>query len=928
MKQIKDDHLSILSKTFLYKNRNVFSLGVLSGFKLDESAELIEEADLWDKISEALGKKGVFDMAMPKPQGEALVAGKCFAPGGEAVPAHWAAFKVGKVEKRVNVIGNRRWRKAAGLFKVPSDPEPFTEMDISWENAFGGPDDKKNPDGKGLVEIETDSGEKYTPLPNIENHKNIIKSPSDKPDPAGFAPLGLSWPSRLKNLGTFDKKWLKNDWPGYPGDFDFHYFNVAPPDQRIKGFFAGDEPIRIENMHPEKPIITSQLPSIIPRCFINRQEEDKEVFEEMEMKLDSVWLLPHMDAGVAIWRSAAEVADDEAEEISHVVAFYEQQDQEPQPLAYYKAKMDEEGEDIEMAPADEMPEVAEGKKTAMAAPALGVASVSAVEAPEAAEAPVAAGMEVPGVAEEAVPEGADELADLPDDADMSAAEAMSEEAIEEKAAAQMEKAKATLKAQGLDPGKLIPSKPEDFAGLDEKAVELMEQGIAKMAEKLKTLPPGSPAMAPAMPPFSAAALIANSQGKIDPRNHQGLFDMEKEINEDISAHNEAVAKNDPVSMDDQLKSMKNELSEMKKKLSEEEAEVTEDVEAAGKVEEAEAAAEAPPPPEAALAGGAGELDYSDKDLKDMDFKDAKLEETNFSGSDLEGVDLSGAVLEKADFTGANLSEANLSGATLTGAKFDKATLVKTNLSGVSASEASFVSADLKEADLSGSDLSNADFTAADLTGATIKNADFSKAKMQNSLCQNLQGEGVILAKTDLSELDFSHSQLNKADFTGATLNETNFSQAALQDAQFDEARGNGAVFIEADMQKSRTGANTYFASANFSQANLAGAKWDSTDCAGSQFNCADLSGASMAKCCFNKADLSLVKANKADFSKSDFTAANMTKINLFKGSLRKATLVQTDLSGSNLYGVDFYKAATEGTLLKKANLKMTLLEKA
>lgn len=910
MKQIKDDHLSILTNIFLYKGRNVFSLGVLSGFRLDESAELIEEADLWDKISEAMGKKGVFDMAMPKPQGEALVAGKCFAPDGKAVPAHWAAFQVGKINKRVNVIGNRRWRKAAGLFKVSSDPEPFTEMDITWENAFGGPDYKKNPDGKGIIESES----KYIPLPNIENHKDIIKSPSDKPDPAGFAPLGLSWPSRLKNLGTFDKKWLKNDWPGFPGDFDFHYFNVAPPDQRIDGFFTGDEPIRIENMHPERPIIKSQLPGIMPRCFINRQEEEKETFEEMEMKLDSVWLFPHLDAGVAIWRAAAEVSDDEAEEISHVVAFYEQQGQDPQPVAYYKSKLEEEEKELEMAPPEEMPEVAQGEKQGQAIAGLGAAGVSAAEAPEAAEA-VEVPVGIAEVSEEAVLEESAQVA----------AEEFSEDAIKKMGAAQQEKVKEMLKAQGLDPGKYLPSDPGAAPSKLEAAdIEKIENRLTEANEKYKALLQqyGKDSKPPSAPLFSAESLIAKSGGSISPDAQQQLFEMEKEINKSILAHNEASANADTVSTDDIFK-------EMKAELSQEGPEIEEEIEVTEKLEEIKAAEEAPPPPEAALAAGAGEadMDYSNKDLKEMDFKGAKLEKTNFSGSDLEGVDLSGAVLEESNFSGANLTEANLSGATLTGAKFEGATLVKTNLSGVSASEASFVKADLKEADLSDSDLSNADFTGADLTGATIKGSDFSYATMQNALCQSIQGEGAIFTETDLSGLDFSHSQLNNADFTGATLKETNFSQATLQNTRFDEAKGEGAVFIEADMQKSRTDENTNFAGANFSQANLADARWDSTDCSGSQFNEAGLTGASMTKCCFNKSDLSFAKASNADFSKSDFSAANMAKINLFKGSLRKAILVQTDLRGSNLYGVDFYNAATEGILLDKANLKMTLLAK-
>jgi uncharacterized protein YjbI with pentapeptide repeats len=50
-------------------------------------------------------------------------------------------------------------------------------------------------------------------------------------------------------------------------------------------------------------------------------------------------------------------------------------------------------------------------------------------------------------------------------------------------------------------------------------------------------------------------------------------------------------------------------------------------------------------------------------------------------------------------------------------------------------------------------------------------------------------------------------------------------------------------------------------------------------------------------------------------------------MNLFEGTLEKADLAETDLRGSNLYGAEFLDACLDHTLLEKANLKMTKLEK-
>ena len=192
MKTVKDDRLATLQNVYLHQKQFRFALTVLSGFTLDETPGLLEDAELWDRIQSALGKKGVFDLAMPKPQGEAMVVGKCFAPGGKPVPHLETSFRVGEIFKRVIVFGDRTWKKSAGVFKAMGDPERFVEMDISWENAFGGSKFKKNPDGKGTEDIELPSGEEVRPLPNIEDPDNLIVSASDRPSPTGFSPLGLT----------------------------------------------------------------------------------------------------------------------------------------------------------------------------------------------------------------------------------------------------------------------------------------------------------------------------------------------------------------------------------------------------------------------------------------------------------------------------------------------------------------------------------------------------------------------------------------------------------------------------------------------------------------------------------------------------------------------------------------------------------------
>ena len=80
MKIIKNDTLSILFRVFGHKGGDVLSVAVLAGFSLDDTGRLLDEADMWDRATSALGRGQVLDLAMPKPRGEVLVLGKCFAP--------------------------------------------------------------------------------------------------------------------------------------------------------------------------------------------------------------------------------------------------------------------------------------------------------------------------------------------------------------------------------------------------------------------------------------------------------------------------------------------------------------------------------------------------------------------------------------------------------------------------------------------------------------------------------------------------------------------------------------------------------------------------------------------------------------------------------------------------------------------------------
>jgi len=148
------------------------------------------------------------DLAPFKPMTDVVFVGKALAAGGKPVTAMDAGMQVeGAGAKVVRVIGERQAFLRGGKL-VFSEPKPFTEMELRYDNAYGGQDKHALPEGpfryprndmgKGLLLKWRKGLEEGFELPNLEDPTDLLIPEGlllQVPEawPRAPMPQGLGW---------------------------------------------------------------------------------------------------------------------------------------------------------------------------------------------------------------------------------------------------------------------------------------------------------------------------------------------------------------------------------------------------------------------------------------------------------------------------------------------------------------------------------------------------------------------------------------------------------------------------------------------------------------------------------------------------------------------------------------------------------------
>ncbi|QRK07336.1 DUF2169 domain-containing protein [Archangium violaceum] len=252
------------------------------------------------------------DFALTKPLVDLLVLGHAVAPHGRATEAMLVRVEMPGRQKDLRVTGDRYWDKGLmGMKATP--PKPFVRMPLRYEFAFGGVDtshpepkhhgaELRNPVGRGFRQNPRAADAVGTPLPNLEHPRHFLDSWDGKTVPVGLGPVGRGWQPRLAHAGTYDERWLAEDYPFLPRDFNPRYFQCAPEDQQLPAL-RGGEVFRCLGLTESGPWTVT-----VPRLQVPIAFRFPNSWVSTEARMDTVLLDVDAREVVVTWRASVPLA--------------------------------------------------------------------------------------------------------------------------------------------------------------------------------------------------------------------------------------------------------------------------------------------------------------------------------------------------------------------------------------------------------------------------------------------------------------------------------------------------------------------------------------------------------------------------------------------------------------------------------------------
>lgn len=269
---------------------------------------------------------------------DVVVIGNAIAPGGVGVPRLDVFVEVAGRRKRLRVFGDRHCLYRSNAAPAFTEPEPFTELPIQYERAYGGRDIRsipgqpfyypRNHSGVGLALKNSKEAIEGLPLPNIEDPDDLL-SPErvvvgeperwhEQPLPDGLgwfqrtwyprcsftgampAYLGVDTVLREETLGLVPQGQVALSWQCKLPSFHPRFHSGASRGL-VFPYLAGTETIRLTNLTPDGSLVF-QLPGETPRIVLDiglGESELEPILHTVCIRLDAM----QVDL---VWRGAHE----------------------------------------------------------------------------------------------------------------------------------------------------------------------------------------------------------------------------------------------------------------------------------------------------------------------------------------------------------------------------------------------------------------------------------------------------------------------------------------------------------------------------------------------------------------------------------------------------------------------------------------------
>lgn len=828
----------------------------------------------------------------------------------------------------------------------------------------------------------------FDPEGNPLGGKNPQISDPALPHGAPACPLPLgAWPCRMKNMGTYDARWLKTRWPGLPDDADWRFFNEAQPQQRLPDGLRGDEEILLAGFFDDAPERRFRLPGARLRFEILRRGDN--VWKEHAARMDTLWLFPGQNTALLYWHALVPCADEAASDIAAVRFHLSPDTLKTVPPQAPSADTAAAAEQTADAPA---PGMGAAVVTAAGMTAAAAAATSAATAGTSApnREPTATSAETPSSPTQETassvtsPTPAPATSDTPIFSPAALSATMREELAEDLpeinaalaeaglpplSAEQIEETRRhidalTAKLAEVETTPPLPSLeeqlrqagvPEDRIAAVNAALELElpdptqhadsaswqaaseaflarfsallqpDEGLrASMSRTLQLLgPDGEKQLKTLAGDMADSPQALLQRAGMRPDNAERLLTMLEQAPDDPDAL-DAYVRELEMAAGFPPDSISGHLQRYRDALRELEGESPAAPESSSpKAPEESGTATASDAPPAAAT--------AEEQPPQSEGNAAEAEAATTDTPTDRAAPLSRAAVMALLASGASLAGAVLAGADLSGLRFDKKHLAGADFSRANLRGTSFVDADLSEASLEEADAADAVFLRARL----------DKARLRQLRAADADFTGASLTRADAPGADFSGATFQESQAADLHAADAVFANARLRDADFSGADLSGARLTGTDMHALKldrarlSGANLADASLNngtrapgadFSGAVLGGSVWSGVAAPQAVFQRAAANNASFIDCDFTGTGWDAVRARHADFTRCSLRGASLQRADLFEASLREARLHAADVRNANLYGADLYRLGTDdATRLDGAHFARTIL---